>query len=139
MDMKEENIRFSKRSYPDEEFDPDIVYVTEGNTFEVLKYMKELGIFKYIKKLARDKSKDLIYIGSSAGAMIAGDDIMLAKDFDSNTVGLYDYTSLGLFEGAVVPHYTEEQLKLYIESTEKHILERYYTIYSVSNDEMLEL
>lgn len=137
--FKKENIKFSGRQMPDYNFIPDYIYVTEGNTFEILNYMRKLGICDYIKHLAYENENSLIYIGSSAGAAIAGSDIMLAKDFDSNFVGMVDYTSLGLFEGAIIPHYTKENLKCYIDCTEEHILERYPIIYSVSNEEVMVL
>ena len=37
------------------------------------------------------------YIGSSAGAMIAGIDVRLALDFDRDTEDLDDYRALSLF------------------------------------------
>lgn len=138
MGFKKENIRFSEWHMPDYDFAPDFLYVTEGNTFEILDYMRKLGICEYIKHLAAKRDK-FVYIGSSAGAAIAGSDILLARDFDSNFVGMIDYVALGLFNGAIIPHYTKQNLKQYICCTEKHILERYSIIYSVSNEEVLVL
>lgn len=60
------------------------------------------------------KRTDCTYIGSSAGAMIAGTDIYLAEDFDENIVGLTDLKALGLFDGSVIPHYSRRDLKRYI-------------------------
>jgi len=62
-------------------------------------------------------------------------DIMLAKDFDSNFVGMYEYSALGLFDGTIIPHYTHQNLSQYISNTEEHILSRYKVIYSVNNEE----
>lgn len=59
------------------------------------------------------KRTDCTYIGSSAGAMIAGTDIYLAEDFDENIVGLTDLKALGLFDGSVIPHYSRRDLKRY--------------------------
>lgn len=139
IEFKRENIRLSGWQMPDYKFTPDFVYVTEGNTFEILNYMRRLGICDYIKKLVYENEKNLVYVGSSAGAAIAGSDIMLAKDFDSNFVGMFDYTALGLFNGAIIPHYTKENLNRYIACTGDHILERYPVIYSVSNEEVIVL
>ena len=139
MGFKRENIRLSGWQMPDYKFTPDFVYVTEGNTFEILNYMRKLGICDYIKHLVYEDERSLIYIGSSAGAAIAGSDIMLARDFDSNFVGMIDYTALGLFNGAIIPHYTKENLKRYIACTEEHILKRYPIIHSVSNEDVLVL
>ena len=77
----------------------------------------------------------MIYIGSSAGAMIAGSDVMLAADFDPNYTGMIDVTALGLFKGTIISHYEPDQLKMYLDCTEEHILRRYDKIYSVGNDE----
>lgn len=137
--IKEDNIIFSEYDMPDYDFIPDLIYVTEGNTFEILNYMRKHGICEYIKDLMNKKDKDIIYIGSSAGAVIAGSDIMIARDFDSNFVGMIDFTALGLFNGTIVPHYTREELKRYIACMENHIINRYPKIYSVSNDEVLVL
>ena len=137
--LQRENIRLSEWQMPDYKFTPDFVYVTEGNTFEVLNYMRKLGICDYIRHLVYEDEKSFIYIGSSAGAAIAGSDIMLAKNFDSNFVGMFDYTALGLFNGAIIPHYTKENLNRYIACTEDHILERYPNIYSVGNEEVIVL
>ena len=132
-----ENIRFTGYGPPDYNFLPDIVYVTEGNTFEVLHYMRKYKIMEYIKALFENK-KSSIYIGSSAGAIIAGKDILLANDFDKNYVTIMNnYTALGLFDGTIIPHYTPEELERYISYTDDLILRRYSRIYSVSNEEVL--
>ena len=114
---------------------PDYVYVTEGNTFEVLKYMRDNLFIDYIKVLM--KNENSTYIGSSAGAIIAGTDIMLARDFDSNFVGMIDFTALELFDGTIIPHYEPENLQMYIQNTERHILNRYSKVLSVSNDDVV--
>ena len=113
---------------------PDYVFVTEGNTFEVLDYMRKQFLIEYIRELVREKGTT--YIGSSAGAMIAGSDIMLARDFDSNFVRMIDFTGLNLFDGTILPHYTPENFKIYMENIEPHILNRYEKILSVSNEEV---
>ena len=84
--FKSERVRFSSEGIPND--NPEFIYVGEGNTFEILKYMRDRGLVTYIKEVCM-KREDLIYLGSSAGAMIAGSDIMLARDFDSNYVGLF--------------------------------------------------
>lgn len=136
--MRPDNIIFSGYDVPDYSKVPDIIYVGEGNTFEVLHYMRKYGIEQYIKDMYEEK-RTSIYVGSSAGAIIAGSDIMLAKDFDSNYVGMREYSSLALFDGTIIPHYTSHDLKRYISNTEEHILRRYSVIYSVSNEEVIAI
>jgi len=135
--IEKDNVRFSKYEMADYNFVPDFIYVTEGNTFEILNYMRKYGICEYIKDMMHNKEKEITYIGSSAGAIIAGSDIMIARDFDSNFIGMIDYMSLGLFNGTIIPHYTKEELQRYIESTEPHFVNRYPVIYSVSNEDVL--
>ena len=48
-----------------------------------------------------------------------------------------DFTALNLFEGTILPHYTSENFKIYLENIEPHILNRYETILSVSNEEVV--
>lgn len=134
MGFQKENLYLSVNGIP-KGIIPDYVYVTEGNTFEILKYMRDAFLIDYIKVLM--KNEHVTYIGSSAGAIIAGVDIMLARDFDSNYVGMIDFTALGLFDGTIIPHYELENLHMYIQNTEKHILNRYTRILSVSNDEVV--
>ena len=136
--IKIENIYLSKDGLPQNDIVPDIVYVTAGNTFEVLQYMRDYGLIKYIRRLFQ-KCDSLIYIGSSAGAIIAGTDIFFSKDFDSNFVGMEDFRALGLFDGAIIPHYEPEELERYKADKEESVLAKYPVIYSVSNDEVLVL
>ncbi len=136
MGFQKENLYLSVNGVP-KGIIPDYVYVTEGNTFEVLQYMRDNLLIDYIKVLMKNERST--YIGSSAGAIIAGTDIMLASDFDSNFVGMIDFTALGLFDGTIIPHYEPENLQMYIQNTEKHILNRYSKILSVSNDEVIVL
>lgn len=83
-----QNIFLSKDGIP--EADINYVYVTEGNVFQVLNYMKENELVDYIQKLILNKGQT-DYIGSSAGAMIAGKDIYFGLDFDKNNVGMTDF------------------------------------------------
>lgn len=134
--FRKENLFLSVNGTPKNVI-PDYIYVTEGNTFEVLQYMRSRNLVDYIRELMKDSKKS--YIGSSAGAIIAGTDIMLARDFDSNFVGMIDFTALHLFDGTIIPHFEPEHLENYIKNTEKHILNRYSRILSVSNEEVITI
>lgn len=116
------------------EWQPDFIYVTEGNTFEVLDYMRKNNLICYIRDCVNNGST---YIGASAGAMIAGTSIELASDFDSNFVRMSDYTGLALFDGIIIPHYEPDELERYIRNTEKSRTECYKSIYSVGNESVL--
>ena len=116
---------------------PDIIYAGEGNTFEILDYMRKTKNVAYIREMVMEKNA--IYCGSSAGAIIAGTDIELAKDFDSNFVGMTDFEGLQLFNGSIIPHYETDELERYVKNTEKELIDRYEKIYSVNNEMVLIL
>lgn len=114
---------------------PDYIYVTEGNVYQVLDYMRKNGLLKFIQE--QMKRTDCTYIGSSAGAMIAGTDIYLAEDFDENIVGLTDLRALGLFDGSVIPHYSRQDLIRYINNSKQEDIRHYSELYSVDDNEAL--
>lgn len=113
----------------------DYIYVTEGNVYQILDYMRKNGLLKFIQE--QMKRADCTYIGSSAGAMLAGKDIYLAKDFDKNSVGLTDLRALRLFNGSVIPHYSRQNLKCYIKNSNQEDIRRYSELYSVDDNEAL--
>ena len=114
---------------------PDYIYVTEGNVYQILDYMRKNGLLKFIQE--QMKRADCTYIGSSAGAMLAGTDICLAKDFDKNIVGLTDLRALGLFDGSIIPHYSSQDLIRYINNSKQEDIRRYSELYSVDDNEAL--
>lgn len=50
---------------------------------------------------------------------------------------MIDFTALELFDGTIIPHYEPENLQMYIQNTERHILNRYSKVLSVSNDDVV--
>lgn len=85
----------------------DIVYVQGGNTFYLLKFVKESGFDKVVKELIR---KGVIYIGVSAGSYIACPTIEAAtwKRQDRNVVGLKDLAALNLVPFLISAHYKSD-------------------------------
>ncbi len=71
------------------------VYIGGGNTFKLLKELKEFGTFEIIKKLAQ---KDIPICGGSAGAIILSKTIIPALSADPNDVGLKDFSALNLLQ-----------------------------------------
>lgn len=131
--FKEDNIFLSENEISKQDLkNMDFIYVTDGNTFEILKVLQEKKLLKPIRAAVANGT---IYIGSSAGAMIAGKDIALAKD--KNTVNLQDLEALKLFDGTVIPHYTKNELRKYIWNTDPNELKKYQKIYQVSNGGVL--
>ena len=84
--------------------DKDIIYVQGGNTFYLLKCVRESGFGKIVKELIR---KGVIYIGVSAGSYIACPTIEMANP-DKNTVGLTDLRALNLVPFLLSVHFKPE-------------------------------
>lgn len=87
----------------------DVVYVCGGNTFVYLDRIKKTGLDKFI--IDSVKSNRSIYVGVSAGSIIAGPDISIASwgsEGDSNDIDLKDLSGLGLTNIVVSPHYRDE-------------------------------
>jgi len=112
--------------------DKDIVYVQGGNTFYLLKYVKESGFDKVVKELIQ---KGLIYIGVSAGSYIACPTIEMAlwKDQDKNIVGLEDLTALNLVPFLLSVHYILE----YKEIIKKGISSSKYPVKMLTDDQAI--
>ncbi len=91
----------------------DIIYVQGGNTFYLLKAVKESGFNKVVKEMI-DKGK--IYIGVSAGSYIVCPTIEHAywKHADKNIVDLKDLTALNLVPFFLTAHF-EEDYRKYVE------------------------
>lgn len=87
--------------------DKDVIYVQGGNTFYLLKHVKESGFDKVVKELIE---KGVIYIGVSAGSYIACPTIEMAywKHPDKNTIGLKDLTGLNLVPFLLSAHFKPE-------------------------------
>ncbi len=85
----------------------DIVMVEGGNTFYLLKAVRESGFENVIKDLIE---KDIVYIGSSAGSYIACPSIIMAtwsnQGFDR--CGITDYTAMNLVPFLIKAHYTPD-------------------------------
>jgi len=83
------------------------VYVEGGNTFYLLKAVRESGFDKVIKELLE---KGVVYIGSSAGSYIACPTIEMAtwKPKPRDRFGVTDFTGLNLVPFLVKAHYRRE-------------------------------
>lgn len=87
----------------------DVIYVCGGNTFVYLDRIRKTGLDKFIVDSV--KSNRSVYVGASAGSIIAGPDISIASwgsEGDSNDIDLKDLSGLGLTNIVVSPHYRDE-------------------------------
>lgn len=111
----------------------DYVYVTDGNCFRILNALKKYHLVNTFRDMVKHGA---CYIGASAGAVIAGCDIAIAKLFDSySDEDLSDLSALGLFDGTVFPHCSKKQLKLY----QKEIDTNYRNIYNINEGKLIRI
>lgn len=87
--------------------DKNAVYVEGGNTFYLLKAVRESGFERVIKELIE---KGVPYIGSSAGSYIACPTIEMAawKPKQKDRFGVKNFTALNLVPFLVTAHYTSD-------------------------------
>jgi dipeptidase E len=86
----------------------DIVFVEGGNTFYLLSAMRRCNFEKVIKKLLKN---GIVYIGSSAGSVVAGKTIQTADKFGTGGAGKFgikDFRGLGLVPFDIFVHYSPE-------------------------------
>jgi len=87
--------------------DKNVIHIEGGNTFYLLKVIKEMGFDKTLRKLFE---KGLAYVGSSAGAYIMCPTIEVSR-FGRNvhrTFGLTDLTALNYVPFSLKVHYTDD-------------------------------
>lgn len=84
-----------------------IVFISGGNTFYLLQELKRKNLISCLKERIEN---GLLYIGESAGSVIAAPDIEYASVIDDKTVAteLDDYAGLNLVDFYIVPHFEEE-------------------------------
>lgn len=85
----------------------DIIMVEGGNTFYLLKTVRDSGFTNVIKELIE---KGVVYVGASAGSYIACPSIIMAtwsnRGFDR--CNITDYTAMNLVPFLIKAHYTPE-------------------------------
>ena len=82
--------------------DADAVFVGGGNTFRLLKALYD---FDLLDPMCRAVEKGLRYIGSSAGAIVAGPSLRTTKDMP--VVQPPSFAALGLVDFQISPHYLD--------------------------------
>lgn len=80
----------------------DALFVGGGNTYALLKRLRAASLLEPIRARVR---AGMPYVGSSAGANVAGPRILTTNDW--NVVGLDAFDGLGLVPFNVNPHYLE--------------------------------
>lgn len=97
--------------------DYSFIFIGGGNTFRLLKGLKDSGAFDKLKDYIVN---DGIVFGGSAGSVIMGCDVSCSMD--DNNVGLEDTTGLNVLNGySLFPHYTNYKSKLSEEENKKRM------------------
>ncbi len=111
---------------------PDYIYVPGGDPFKLLSSLQNEN---YIEKIKEWVNKGSIYIGVSAGAYVATENIEYVKQLESNEVNTSSYDALGLVKASFICHYDQYGLPYY------HAVKRVsdVPIYTIKNDEILVL
>jgi len=90
--------------------DADIVYIEGGNTFYLLKMMRETGFNKLVKEAVKN---GLVYWGVSAGSYVACPSIIVTTwTKDRERYGVNDLTAMNLVPFVVKAHYKPEMLEI---------------------------
>ncbi len=103
-----DNVAVFDHTCPDafRNLDIDLIYISGGNTFATLQKLRATGFDKDIVHFVQN---GVAYIGGSAGAHIASKDIAHVAAFDDVPDGVTDFNGLGLFDGALICHYTSDR------------------------------
>lgn len=103
--------------------DTDVIYVQGGNTFYLLKHVKESGFDRIVKDFIE---KGVIYIGVSAGSYITCPTIEMAhwKHPNRKTFGLTDLSGLNLVPFLLYVHFKPE----YAQALKQKILNSKYPV-----------
>ena len=113
------------------------LYIGGGNTYKLLRDLKESGAFGKIRKYLTEE--DGIVYGGSAGAIIFGKDLDSCNTDDENEVGLIDHTGFNMIGGySLLCHYTSrnrERTKL----SRKYLLELSKTkpVYAIPEEDTI--
>ncbi|QQG52310.1 MAG: Type 1 glutamine amidotransferase-like domain-containing protein [Candidatus Falkowbacteria bacterium] len=104
----------------------DVIYFSGGNTFYLLQQLQlsnSLSVFRAAVKAGK------IYIGTSAGSIIAGPDVYPVYNLDKANVAkkLKGYRGLSLVDFVVFPHWGSEHFK------ERYLNQRLAFNYKVKN------
>ena len=108
------------------------IFIGGGNTYKLLKGIKDSGAFEKIKDYINN---DGIVYGGSAGAIIFGYDIDSCLIMDPNDVNLIDTKGFDVLDGkSIFAHYTSEHTQ------EAHIkFKNYLAEYSLNKEDVIAI
>lgn len=94
------------------------IFIGGGNTFKLLRILRETGFEEKLKKLVTET--DIPVIGGSAGALIFAQSIETAEPYDPNNFEVTDFSGMNLINGMNIwVHYNEGMDDLIVEYTKR--------------------
>lgn len=116
--------QFSKEQLKQKLSAMDIIFVAGGTTTYLLEKVRQSGFDEIIKELV---NKGIIYIGSSAGSVLAGPSIEVDRIYDHRNLGkeLDSYEGLGLVDFIVLPHADNKKYESVIQQIVKKFGKKY--------------
>lgn len=114
----------------------DLVLVAGGNVFYLLDHAQKSGFLNILNKLI---AKGVIYVGSSAGSVLACPTVAVAQLFDqvSCAPDLTSYEGLGVVDFLIIPHFEKPR---YLERMRKTIEEwsgKGYHLYPLTDQQAI--
>jgi hypothetical protein len=88
----------------------DVAYIPGGNTFDILRRLKENGVFQQLQEFAQEH----VLMGASAGSIIMTPTIRIAQFADTNDDEYDDLTGLNLVPFEVKPHWGGWKYKMQV-------------------------
>lgn len=113
----------------------DVIFVSGGNTYYLLEHAQKSGFLGIVKERVRS---GVVYIGSSAGSVLASPSIEHIEDLDDRSqADLQSCIGLGLIDQRILPHAGEPKY----ESKFADIMRRWqndpHPMQPLSNDQVL--
>ncbi|MEG0181717.1 MAG: Type 1 glutamine amidotransferase-like domain-containing protein [Peptostreptococcaceae bacterium] len=117
-------------SKEDELFDSDIIHLTSGNTFKFLSLLRKRNMISKIRDYSINGG---ILVGVSAGSVLMGSSIEIAKFADLNNIASTDFEGLKLIDFEIKPHWNRWEDKIY--EFKKYSKDRGREIYLIRDGE----
>lgn len=103
----------------------DMLWLSGGNTFYLLDQVRKTGFDEWLKQNCETK----VYVGGSASTILVTPTIKIADGVDDNTVGLEDFTGLGLVDFEINVHCNAAM----IEATKEYADASEYSVYALDD------
>jgi dipeptidase E len=116
----------------------DVIAVAGGNTYYLLYHAQKSGFLKIVKQRI---SQGVVYIGSSAGSILACPTIDAARLFDPSSIvpDLIDFRGMGLVDFLVIPHFDTPRYQERMRRTVEEWSGKNYHLYPLTDQQAVVL